>query len=156
MIWSSILKIITIPIKGVAKHISKKQELKNAIIDNKIRLAQSQMDYNADWEMASLINAGWKDDILFYGVIALFVWTGADPEAAAAYFDNLSVLPEWFITIFTWLVASVIGVKKLGDYAPSIIRSIRGKIKQPTITNVATDNIKQIGKAINKEIGRKF
>lgn len=153
--WQTILGFVASPLKGVINYFNKKQELKAAIMDNKIRLAQSATEYNSDWEMQSLINAGWKDDILFYGIIAVFVWAGIDPQAANQYFQNLSVLPEWFITTFVWIVASVIGVRKFGEYAPSVIKGIKGAVKHSSVSERYAKSIQEIGNELNKQI-KKF
>lgn len=116
-------------VKGVTKIISKKVELKGAIIDNKMRLARSDQEYNHEWEMKQLDNAGYKDDVLFYAIIGMFVWSGFDPEASAQVFQNWNALPEWFLQVTMWLVASVIGVKKVGDYLPGLIAAVKGAVK---------------------------
>jgi len=112
-------------IGGVTNHFASKQKLKQALVDNKIRMAQSTQDHNQDWEMKQLDNVGWKDDILFYAFIAMFVWAGFDPEGSKLFFENLSVLPPWFIKTWFWLVASVVGVKKIGDYLPGTIGAVK-------------------------------
>jgi len=93
-------------------------------------MAQSEQDHNQDWEMKQLDNAGWKDDILFYAFIALFVWAGIDPDGAALFFENLNVLPDWFIKTWFWLMASILGVKKIGDYVPALMGAIKDITKK--------------------------
>lgn len=117
-------------INGVTEHFKNKQKVKAAITENRIRLAADQQSHNHEWEMRQLDNAGWKDDVLFYGFIAMFIWAGFDPEGAKQFFDNLTVLPEWFIKTWLWLVASVIGVKKIGEYAPDAIKAIKDVFKK--------------------------
>ena len=113
----------------IADHFKRKQELKRAVTENKIRLAQSAQTHNQAWEMKQLENAGWKDDVLFYAFIALFIWAGFDPAGAKVFFQNLNVLPDWFVQVWMWIVASVLGVKKLGDYLPSLIKSVKEAVK---------------------------
>jgi len=98
-------------------HLEGKRRIKAAITENRVRMAESEQTHNQTWEMKQLDNAGWKDDILFYAFIALFVWAGIDPDGAALFFENLNVLPDWFIKTWFWLMASILGVKKIGDYA---------------------------------------
>jgi hypothetical protein len=117
--------LITMLGKGVIDHFRHKQEIKEAVVKNKIRLAGSQQDHNHDWEMKQLENAGWKDDVLFYAIIGMFIWAGFEPEAAGVFFENLEILPEWFVQIFMWLVASIVGVKKVGEYLPGLIKSVK-------------------------------
>jgi hypothetical protein len=72
------------------------------------------------------MNAGWKDDILFYAVVGMYVYSAIDPESAKIVFQNWDeVIPEWFQRITFWLVAAVIGVKKFGDYIPTIINGVK-------------------------------
>jgi hypothetical protein len=114
----------------VGDHFKSKREIKKAITDNKIRMAQSEQAHNQEWEMKQLDNAGWKDDILFYAFIGLFVWAGFDPTGAEIFFSNLNVLPDWFIKTWFWLIASILGVKKIGDYVPSLMNSIKEIVKK--------------------------
>ncbi len=39
-------------------------------------------------------------------------------------------IPEWYQKITMWLVASVIGVKKIGDYGPALIAGIKAAVKK--------------------------
>lgn len=116
-------------ISGVTGHFKKKQELKQAVIDNRIKLAQSAQSHNQDWEMRQLENAGWKDEVLFLAVLGVFVWSGIDPDGAAKVFKNWQLLPEWFLRIVGWLVASILGVKKVGDYLPGAIKGVKDALK---------------------------
>jgi len=125
-----IMGLVNTVVSGVREHFEGKRKIKQAIVENKIRLAQSTQEYNQDWEMKQLDNVGLKDDILFYSIIAMFVWSGFDPEGAKTFFINLNVLPEWFIKIFFWVVASVVGVKKVGDYLPGAVNSLREAMKR--------------------------
>lgn len=110
-------------------HLQHKRKLKEAITENNIRLAQSENSHNQIWEIRQLENVGWKDDVLFYAFIAMFVWAGFDPDGAGKFFENLKALPEWFIKTWFWVVASVLGVKKIGDYAPALISSVKAALK---------------------------
>jgi len=120
-----IIGLVGTIIGGIKDHFEGKRKLKQAVTENKIRLAQSQQSHNHEWEMKQLENVGWKDDVLFYGFIAMFVWAGFDPDGARQFFDNLNALPEWFIKTWFWLVASVVGVKKVGDYLPNVVGGIK-------------------------------
>jgi hypothetical protein len=117
-------------VKAVGGVFKKKIELKQAIMENKIRMAMSKDEMNHDWEMKSLDNAGYKDDVLFYAVILFFVFSGIFPERAAVVFANWELIPEWFLQITMWLVASVVGVKKVGDYVPGLISSVKAALKK--------------------------
>ena len=124
-----IIGLVKTLIGGVSDHFEGKRKIKQAVTQNKIRLAQNQQDHNHDWEMKQLENAGFKDDVLFYAFIAMFVWAGIDPEGARKFFENLKVLPDWFIKIWFAVVASVLGVKKIGDYLPGVISGVKDILK---------------------------
>ena len=125
-----LLSLATTIVGGIKDHFEDKRKVKQAITDNKIRLARSAQDHNQDWEMKQLENAGYKDDVLFYAFIAMFVWAGLDPDGARKFFENLEVLPDWFIKIWFAVVASVLGVKKIGDYRPGMISGIKEVLKK--------------------------
>ena len=127
---SSVIELVKLIVGGITDSFKGKRDLKKAIIDNKIRLAKSEQEHNQDWELKQLDNAGYKDDILFYAFILVFVWAGFDPEGSKKFFDNISVLPSWFIKTWFWLIASVLGVKKIGDYLPSLFSGVRNTLKK--------------------------
>jgi len=115
-------------ISGVIETRKDKQRLKKANVESKIRLAESRQKANEDWERRSLENAGWKDDVLFYAVVAMYVYSAIDPEGAAQVFKNWDeVIPEWWMKITMWLVASIIGVKKLG---PGLIAGVKKAVSR--------------------------
>lgn len=123
--FTAIAMLAKTVIGGITQHFQGKQKIKQANIDNRARLAASDREYNHEWEMKQLENAGWKDDFLFYGFLAMFVWAGFDPDGARQFFLNLQVLPEWFIKTWMWIVASVVAVKKVGDYVPSLVKGVK-------------------------------
>jgi hypothetical protein len=127
---SAVVELGKLVFGGVINHFKSKQKIKEAVAQNKIRLAQSAQSHNQKWELSQLENAGWKDDILFYAIIGMFAWSAIDPDASAKVFENWKMLPEWFLTITGWLVASVLGVKKLGDYLPALIAGVKGAVKR--------------------------
>lgn len=117
-------------ITGITGYFKRKQAIKQAVTDNKIRLAQDQQSHNHAWEMRSLESNGAKDDVLFYAIIGLFVWSAIDPDGARVVFDNWETLPDWLLEITGWLVASVLGVKKIGDYLPGLISGVKNAVKK--------------------------
>ncbi len=80
--------------------------------------------------MKQLENSGWKDDVLFYAIIGLYVYSAIDPTGAARVFDTWNELPPWFLNITGWMVAAVLGVKKLGDYLPQMISGLKDALKK--------------------------
>ena len=79
--------------KGVINGQKAKQNLKAANTNSRIRMAESRQNYNQTWELRSLENAGWKDDILFYALIGMYVFAGFFPDQAALFFNNLNLMP---------------------------------------------------------------
>lgn len=125
-----IVAAITAGVELVTGFLKNKHEIAKAAAENKARMLRDEQNYNQLWEMKQLDNSGWKDEVLFYSFILLFVWSGFDPEGAGQFFKNIDLMPEWFKTTWMWLVASVIGVKKLGDYAPPVLNAIKEVIKK--------------------------
>jgi hypothetical protein len=112
-------------VDGVTDHIKRKQQLKQTVMENRMRLASSDQEYNHEWEMKQLENVGWKDDVLFFAWIGFFIWSGMDPEGAAEVIAAWENLPDWFMQVTFWIVAAVLGVKKIGDYLPGAVRGIK-------------------------------
>ena len=110
---------------GVVDHFEGKRKIKAAIVESKIKMAASEQSHNQDWEMKQLDNAGWKDDILFYLWVGFFIYSGFYPEQTAVIVKNWEILPDWFLKVFFWLVPAVLGIKKLGDTLPGLIKGVR-------------------------------
>ena len=122
---TAILDLVKMIVGGVTDSFKGKRAIKKAIVENKVRLAQSKQEHNQAWELKQLANVGYKDDVLFYAFIGVFVWAGFDPEGSQEFFTNINTLPEWFLKTWFWVVASVLGVKKIGDYLPGVISGLR-------------------------------
>lgn len=116
---------------GVTDHVKRKQELKKAVMENRMRLARSDRECNHQWEMKQLENAGWKDDVLFFAWIGFFIWSGIAPERAGEVLRAWESLPDWFLQVTFWIVAAVLGVKKIGDYLPGALRGIKDAMGGP-------------------------
>lgn len=123
--------LLTTVVDGVSTHMKSRQELKKAVMENRMRLAGSDREYNHEWEMKQLENAGWKDDVLFFAWIGFFVWSGFDPDRAGEVLLAWERLPEWFLQITFWIVAAVLGVKKIGDYLPGAVKGLRDATRKP-------------------------
>lgn len=124
-IIGAIAGLLTTVVSGVTDNYKRKQELKKAVMENRMRLAASERECNHEWEMKQLEQAGWKDDVLFYAWLGFFVWSGICPDRARVVIDAWETLPPWFLEITFWIVAAVLGVKKIGDYLPGTIRGVR-------------------------------
>ena len=124
-ILGAVAGLLTTIVEGVTGHVKQKQELKRTVMENRMRLAKSDQEFNHEWEMKQLENAGWKDDVLFFAWIGFFIWSGVDPERAAEVVQAWENLPDWFLQVTFWIVAAVLGVKKMGDYLPGAVRGIK-------------------------------
>lgn len=117
-------------INGVSGWFERKQELKKAEHENRVRMLKSEQDHNHEWEMKQLSGAGWKDDVLFYCIIGLWVWSAIDPDSASRTFKVWeNIMPDYIREITSWVVGGVLGVKKLGDYLPGAMKAIKSAVK---------------------------
>ena len=124
-IIGAVAGLLSTVVGGVTDHLKGKQELKKAVMENRMRLAKSDQEFNHEWEMKQLENAGWKDDVLFFAWIGFFIWSGVDPDRAGEVIRSWEALPDWFLQVTFWIVAAVLGVKKIGDYLPSAVRGLK-------------------------------
>jgi hypothetical protein len=131
-------------VDGVREHYEGKRKIRQAVVENKVRMASSAQTHNQNWEMRQLDNVGAKDDILFYAFIVLFIWTGFFPEASQEFYKNIEKMPELFVKVFLWLIASVVGVKKIGDYAPAAIGGIKAALSKPVASELTDDLITKV------------
>lgn len=130
-IIGAVAGLIATVVEGFSGYMKQKQEVRKAVMENRIRLAQSDQEFNHEWEMKQLENAGWKDDVLFFAWIGFFVWSGFYPEQAGRVLASWEALPEWFLQITFWIVAAVLGVKKIGDYLPGTVKGVRDALGGP-------------------------
>ncbi|WP_022662143.1 hypothetical protein [Paucidesulfovibrio longus] len=132
--------LLSLVVDGVREHLRGNQEIRRAVVENKVRLAQSSQEFNQAWEMKQLENAGWKDDVLFYAWLAFFVWSGFDPAGAGEVLRAWEALPDWFLQVTFWIVAAVLGVKKIGDYLPGTLRGVRSALgREAAAENAGAD-----------------
>lgn len=123
-----IIELGKLLIGGVKTHFENRQKIKQAEVENRIRLVQSKQSHNQSWEIKSLSEAGWKDDALFFCWLGFFIYSGVDPAATKIIFDGWATAPAWFIEVSGWLIGSVIGVRALGSKLPSLISGIKGAL----------------------------
>ena len=121
----AVIGLLSTVVDGITGHVKQKQELKKAVMKNRMRLAQSDQEFNHEWEMKQLENVGWKDDVLFFAWIGFFIWSGIDPDRAGEVIKAWENLPDWFLQVTFWIVAAVLGVKKIGDYLPGALRGLK-------------------------------
>lgn len=123
--FTAIATLVTTLVGGATQFFKGKQKIKQASMDNRARLAADRESNNAIWEIRALENVGAKDEVLFYAIIAVYVYSGFDPEGAATMFKNWEAIPLWFQKITMAMVASVVGLKKLSDYGPPLVKGIK-------------------------------
>ncbi|MDC0336114.1 hypothetical protein OAN24_04390 [Pseudodesulfovibrio sp.] len=130
-IIGAVAGLVTTIVNGVTGHMQQKQELKRTVMENRMRLAKSDQEFNHEWEMKQLENAGWKDDVLFFAWIGFFIWSGIDPDRAGEVIQAWENLPDWFLQVTFWIVAAVLGVKKIGDYLPGAVKGFKDAMGGP-------------------------
>jgi len=129
MIWDLVTGLVGDFVGGVRDHFEHKRKIKEAKTEARLQRLRSKQIHTQRWEIMQIENSGWQDDILFYFFIGLFIWAGIAPESAAEFFQHLGILPDWFVKTWMWIVASVIGVKKIGDYGPRMIEGTGQALK---------------------------
>lgn len=132
MDWS-ILSFITEPLtqwlknRGQVKRAEHKRDL--AVINNQARLAQSETDYNHEWEMANLRD---KDKGLRYFSYCMFtapiLITVISPEYGKQIFKNLETVPTWLVQTWVALNGGVWGISTLKNVVPEFAGQL-AKIK---------------------------
>lgn len=128
LIIDAVAQLGTALVKGVSGFFERRHKIKEAETENRARLLRDEQSNNHEWEMRSLTNAGWKDDVLFYAIVGMYIYSAFDPEGSVKVFTNWELIPEWFRQITFWTVASVLGVKKIGQYLPGLINGITSAV----------------------------
>ena len=91
------------------------RDIKAAVTENRIRLAQSKESHNQNWEMAALEG---RDQFLRRFSFSLLtfplLWAGFDPDGAETYFTvALGALPDWYVYAYTSVLGSIWGLTEL-------------------------------------------
>lgn len=142
--FDAITGLFSTIVGGITTHFENKQKLQQAIVENKLRLAASEQTHNEDWEMKQLENAGWKDDVLFYAWISLFIWSAIDPDSAHQVFVNWSYLPDWFVQLSAVLIGAVLGIRKLSDYCPAFVKGVKTAWNSVSTVTSTIDSAKEV------------
>lgn len=95
-----------------------------AVVENRIRLAESAQTHNQSWEMAALEG---RDNILRRVSFVLWVWPLVwgyfDAPGLQAYFSTLTtVMPEWYVYGFLGVNAAIWGLSTLKDVRGAWVR----------------------------------
>lgn len=91
------------------------REVERAVVENKIRLAQSEQSHNEAWEMAALEG---RDNLLrrlsFAAWSIPLVWAAFDAASAEHYFKvALGALPEWYVAGYLAITGAIWGIAEL-------------------------------------------
>jgi hypothetical protein len=97
-----------------------------AIIGNQARLAQSEKDYNHDWEMANLQDKDkglrYLSYIMFTAPILIAV---VSPENGKQIFANLEAVPSWLVQTWVALNGGVWGIASLKNVVPQFVGAFK-------------------------------
>lgn len=98
-----------------------------ALINNQARLAQSEKDYNHNWEMASLQD---KDKGLRFFSYCMFtapiLITVVSPTHGAQIFANLENVPPWLVQTWVAINGGVWGIASLKNIIPQFVGQLKG------------------------------
>ena len=97
-----------------------------AVINNQARLATDEQSNNHEWEMANLQD---KDNALRWCSFWLFalpiLLTVICPEHGAVVFENLELVPQWWVKVFVSMIGGIWGIVELKKAAPQFIAAFR-------------------------------
>ena len=130
----NILGLIAAPVKIWLQTRKEKAQAKAnldiAVINNKARLASDKQSNNHEWEMASLQDKDKGLRYISYSIFALpILITVTVPEHGAEIFNNLELVPDWWVKTFVSINGGVWGVIELKRAAPALISAIKRTIK---------------------------
>lgn len=117
--WTGVLSVLSSLAGGVFTDWQERRrdqrEVERAVVENKIRLAQSTETHNNEWEMAALAGT---DKLVrrlsFMAWSAPLIWAAYDATAAAAYFSTaLTALPEWYVAGYLGITGAIWGIAEL-------------------------------------------
>lgn len=132
--WDKVFGFLSSPVtqwlknRGEVKAAEHKRDL--AVIDNQARLAASEQEYNHQWEMESLKgNPKWLRIFCFFQIAIPLNISVFNPEAGAAIWANLDLVPPWYVQLYMIVIGSIWGIHEFKNAAPSVIQAVinRGK-----------------------------
>ena len=122
-------------VKPLTTWIEGKQRIQKAKVDNTVRLLESKEAYNAKWEQQGILSSGKALKWASFGMFSFpLIWLVFDPPGVKVYFENLALIPEWWVKTWVGITGSIWGIATLKDIAPSAIKGVRqalGKFKEP-------------------------
>lgn len=129
--WQYLLSPLDTWLKGRNQKALAIQKRDLAVINNQARLASDTQSNNHDWEMANLND---KDKGLRYVSYSMFalpimvtvIW----PERGNLIFENLALVPDWWVQTFVAINGGVWGIVELKRAAPALIAAVKGAFKR--------------------------
>lgn len=134
----SFLKIFDFISKPITQLIKNRGEIKKAkhvrdlsIIDNQARLAQDKESNNHSWEMESLKgNSQYLRIVCFIQLALPLTITCIWPDKGREIFDNLAVVPPWFVQMYMIVIGSIWGIHEFKSAAPQVIAAVLSRTKK--------------------------
>lgn len=101
--------------KSELKHERAMEKIKGKIAYEKAKTerAMKSEGYDADWEMASIRNSGWKDEfvLIILSVPMFFVFIpGLEPYILQG-FEHLDKTPDWYRWLIMMIYAATFGIR---------------------------------------------
>jgi len=123
--WQKLLTLISGGLgEQVAEYFVKRQELQNQLkltkLEGRIRLETAKVEaaiarqkHVADWEMASLANSGFKDEIVLF--VLLIPYGGSFVPVVQDYilvgFQYLNQMPYWAVGLTVTIFLAIYGIR---------------------------------------------
>jgi len=124
--FSFISKPVTQWLKNKGEVNAAKHQRDIAVINNQARLASDKESHNHEWEMASLKD---KDNALRWCSFWIFalpvIITVIFPEYGAKIFENLEIVPDWFVRVLISMIGGIWGIVELKKAIPQVISAFK-------------------------------
>lgn len=109
---------------SIVGHYTKKMELKHQIEEKKLegkiawemaktKRAEASEGRDHDWEMMSIQNSGWKDELVLIvlTIPMILVFIPGFEVYVAKGFDHLAETPEWYRWLIMMIYAATFGIR---------------------------------------------
>lgn len=137
MIWTTLLSIFSgVPVM-LGDYFKKKQEIEELKLQNQLAIQLEQqkqigvMAENDSQRAALMIGAtGQKFKYVVFSLLsypflmALF----GHAEIARSLFDNLNALPQWYLVLYTSIIAVIWGIPVQGNIMNMVVEGVKGAI----------------------------
>ncbi len=90
------------------------REVKRAVAENRMRLAESEQTHNQEWELRQLEGRDlWVRRLSFAMWSWPIFWAGFDTAGASEFFKvALSALPEWYVWGYLAMTGAIWGISE--------------------------------------------